>query len=145
MRYNTEDETPLEKRDWFDSILSVFEESLSLSNNSQALHLDVLLMDIEACTPFVKNLHLVSPYEVFLQRLSLSSGMLQHGCVWTKIHISRAAHENFLPVSATMGGSCTHPDQSRGLALVHNDASDLWVGVSKPILSFFILGGAALT
>jgi len=107
--------------------------------------LTFFIMDIEACTPFVKNLHLVSPYEVFLQRLSLSSGMLQHGCVWTKIHISRAAHENFLPVSATMGGFCTHPDQSRGLALVHNDASDLWVGVSKPILSFFILGGAALT
>ena len=43
-----------------------------------------------------------------------------------------------------MGGSCAHSDPSRGLALVHNDANDLWVGASTPLLPFFILGGVPL-
>jgi len=40
-------------------------------------------------------------------------------------------------LSATVGGSCAHPDRSRGLALLHNDASDFWVGASTPILPYF--------
>lgn len=46
--------------------------------------------------------------------------------------------------SATRGGSCTHPDQSRGLALRHNMRAISGVRASTPILLFFIGGGVAL-
>lgn len=36
-----------------------------------------------------------------------------------------------------MGGSCAHPDQPRGLALLHTDVSDFWVGASTPMLPYF--------
>jgi hypothetical protein len=55
----------------------------------------------------------------------------------------RAAGENAL-ASATRGGSCTHPDQSRGLAHRHNVRAISGAGASSPILLFFIGGGVAL-
>ena len=62
----------------------------------------------------------------------------------TKIHISRAAGKKHLLASATRGGSCTHPDQSRGLAHRHNVRAISGAGASSPILLFFIGGGVAL-
>jgi len=55
----------------------------------------------------------------------------------------RAAGEHAL-ASATRGGSCTHPDQSRGLVHRHNMRTISGVGASSPILHFFIGGGVAL-
>src|SRR5712692_3303380 len=55
----------------------------------------------------------------------------------------RAAGEQAL-ASATRGGSCTHPDQSRGLVQRHNMRAISGVGASSPILLFFIGGGVAL-
>src|SRR6266566_7635429 len=55
----------------------------------------------------------------------------------------RAAGETAL-TSATRGGSCAHPDQSRGLALRHKMRAISGVGASTPILLFFIGGGVAL-
>jgi hypothetical protein len=43
-----------------------------------------------------------------------------------------------------MGGACTHPDQSRGLAHGRNLRAISGVGVSTPILPFFLLGGVVL-
>jgi hypothetical protein len=37
-----------------------------------------------------------------------------------KDSLLRAAGDKILLASATMGGSCAYPDQSRGLARVHN-------------------------
>src|SRR5262249_8253925 len=56
----------------------------------------------------------------------------------------RAAGEKCLLASATRGGSCTHPDQSRGLALGHKLRA---ISVSEHlllILLFFLGGGVAL-
>jgi hypothetical protein len=56
----------------------------------------------------------------------------------------REAFEKRLLVSATRGGSCAHPDQSRGLALRHNRRA---ISVSEHlllILRFFLGGGVAL-
>jgi hypothetical protein len=69
--------------------------------------------------------------------------MLRLGWAETKIHISRAAGEHAL-ASATRGGSCTHPDQSRGLVHRHNMRAISGVGASSAILLFFIGGGVAL-
>lgn len=55
----------------------------------------------------------------------------------------RAAGENTL-ASATRGGSCAHPDQSRGLARRRNLRAISGVGASSPILLFFLGGGVAL-
>jgi hypothetical protein len=55
----------------------------------------------------------------------------------------RAAGETAL-ASATRGGSCAHPDQSRGLVQRHNMRAISAVGASSPILRFFIGGGVAL-
>src|SRR2546421_285011 len=55
----------------------------------------------------------------------------------------RAAGEHSL-ASATRGGSCTHPDQSRGLVHRHNRRAISGVGASSAILLFFIGGGVAL-
>ena len=55
----------------------------------------------------------------------------------------RAADQHTL-ASATSGGSCTHPDQSRGLVLRHNRRAISGVGASSPILLFFVGGGVAL-
>ena len=55
----------------------------------------------------------------------------------------RAAGETSL-TSATRGGSCAHPDQSRGLAHRHNMRAISGVGASTPILRFFLGGGVAL-
>ena len=55
----------------------------------------------------------------------------------------RAAGEHAL-ASATRGGSCTHPDQSRGLVHRHNMRTISGVEASSPILHFFIGGGVAL-
>jgi hypothetical protein len=55
----------------------------------------------------------------------------------------RAAGAHSL-ASATRGGSCTHPDQSRGLVHRHNMRAISGVGASSPILLFFIGGGVAL-
>ena len=55
----------------------------------------------------------------------------------------RAAGEHAL-ASATRGGSCTHPDQSRGLVHRHNRRAISGVGASSAILLFFIGGGVAL-
>ena len=69
--------------------------------------------------------------------------MLRLGWAETKIHISRAAGEHAL-ASATRGGSCTHPDQSRGLVPRHKRRAISGVGASSAILLFFIGGGVAL-
>ncbi len=69
--------------------------------------------------------------------------MLRLGWAETKIHISREAFENPL-TSATRGGSCAHPDQSRGLAHWHKMRAISSVGASFPILLFFLGGGVAL-
>jgi hypothetical protein len=56
----------------------------------------------------------------------------------------REAFEKRLLVSATRGGSCAHPDQSRGLALRHKLRA---ISVSEHfllILRFFLGGGVAL-
>ncbi len=56
----------------------------------------------------------------------------------------REAFEKRLLVSATRGGSCAHPDQSRGLALRHKLRA---ISVSEHfllILLFFLGGGVAL-
>src|SRR5438876_11858592 len=55
----------------------------------------------------------------------------------------RAAGETAL-ASATRGGSCAHPDQSRGLVQRHNMRAISAVGASSPILLFFLGGGVAL-
>jgi len=55
----------------------------------------------------------------------------------------RAAGETSL-ASATRGGSCAHPDQSRGLVQRHNMRAISAVGASSPILLFFLGGGVAL-
>jgi hypothetical protein len=55
----------------------------------------------------------------------------------------RATGEHPL-ASATRGGSCTHPDQSRGLVHRHNMRAISGAGASSPILHFFIGGGVAL-
>ena len=55
----------------------------------------------------------------------------------------RAAGETSLS-SATRGGSCAHPDQSRGLALGLKMRAISGVGASIPILLFFLGGGVAL-
>ncbi len=55
----------------------------------------------------------------------------------------RAAGEHAL-ASATRGGSCTHPDQSRGLVHRHKRRAISGVGASSPILLFFLGGGVAL-
>jgi hypothetical protein len=52
----------------------------------------------------------------------------------------RAADANTLLASATMGGSCTHLDQSWDW-LSAQRRNDLCVEASSPILLFFILGG----
>ena len=69
--------------------------------------------------------------------------MLQRGWAETKIHISRAAGEHSL-ASATRGGSCAHPDQSRGLVQRHNMRAISGVEASSSILLFFLGGGVAL-
>jgi hypothetical protein len=69
--------------------------------------------------------------------------MLRRGWAETKIHISRAVGEHSL-ASATRGGSCAHPDQSRGLVHRHNMRAISDVGASSPILLFFLGGGVAL-
>ena len=56
----------------------------------------------------------------------------------------RAVGEKGLPASATRGGSCAHPDQSRGLARRRNLRAISGVGASSPILLFFLGGGVAL-
>jgi hypothetical protein len=61
-----------------------------------------------------------------------------------KDSLLRAASEKGFPVSATRGGSCTHPDQSWMLAHKALKSDDLCVGTSSPILPFFLGGGVAL-
>ena len=46
----------------------------------------------------------------------------------------RAAGEKTLLASATRGGSCAHPDQSRGLALRHKLRA---ISVSEHLLLFY--------
>ena len=55
----------------------------------------------------------------------------------------RAAGDN-ARASATRGGSCTHPDQSRGLARRRNLRAISGTGASAPILPFFLGGGVPL-
>ena len=55
----------------------------------------------------------------------------------------RAAGETSL-TSATRGGSCAHPDQSRGLARRRHLRAISGVGASSPLLLFFLGGGVAL-
>ena len=55
----------------------------------------------------------------------------------------RAAGESALP-SATRGGSCTHPDQSRGLALRLKMRTTSVPEHLLLILLFFMRGGVAL-
>src|SRR5579885_326227 len=62
----------------------------------------------------------------------------------TKDSLLRAARDKQVLASATMGGSCPHPDQSWNW-LVALRASDLWIEASSPILLFFIMGGVAPT
>jgi hypothetical protein len=69
--------------------------------------------------------------------------MLQRRWAETKIHISRAIDESTF-ANATRGGSCAHPDQSRGLARRRNLRAISGVGASSPILLFFLGGGVAL-
>src|SRR5947207_13741081 len=61
-----------------------------------------------------------------------------------KASLLRAAGEKRLLASATRGGSCAHPDQSRGLAHRHKLRA---ISVSEHlllILLFFLGGGVAL-
>jgi hypothetical protein len=77
-------------------------------------------MHVQACTPWVENLHLVSPCDVLLIEHVL---VLRNAPTWVwmnKDSLLRAACDKILLTSATMGGSCAYPDQSRGLARVHN-------------------------
>ena len=69
--------------------------------------------------------------------------MLQRRWAETKLHISRASGESTF-ANATRGGSCAHPDQSRGLARRRNLRAISGVGASSPILLFFLGGGVAL-
>ena len=55
----------------------------------------------------------------------------------------RAAGEKGL-ACATRGGSCAHPDQSRGLARRRNLRAISGTRASAPILPFFLGGGVAL-
>ena len=55
----------------------------------------------------------------------------------------RAAGETTL-ASAPRGGSCAHPDQSRGLARRRHLRAISGVGASSPLLLFFLGGGVAL-
>jgi hypothetical protein len=104
----------------------------------------ILLMDVQSRTPLLEYLHLVSPACHLAPQIYLCGEILQRGWGCPKIHISRAAHEKLALASATMGGSCPHPDQSwNWLAALR--ASDLWVEASVPILLFFIMGGVAPT
>ncbi len=61
-----------------------------------------------------------------------------------KDSLLRAAGQKRLLASATMGGSCTHPDQSRGLAHRRNLRA-ISRSESPPLFyPFFLLGGVAL-
>src|SRR5947199_4576799 len=60
-----------------------------------------------------------------------------------KASLLRAAGEHAL-ASATRGGSCAHPDQSRGLVPRHNRRAISGVGASSPLLLFFLGGGVVL-
>src|SRR5207253_8497677 len=83
-----------------------------------------------------------SPSRALLYSSSLKK-RLRLGWAETKIHISRAAGENTL-ASAPRGGSCAHPDQSRGLARRRHLRAISGVGASSPLLLFFLGGGVAL-
>src|SRR5947209_7633973 len=78
--------------------------------------------------------------------LCSSSFCVQDAPAWmgrNEDSLLRAAGETAL-ASATRGGSCAHPDQSRGLVQRHNMRAISGVGASSPILRFFIGGGVAL-
>src|SRR5947209_5562077 len=78
--------------------------------------------------------------------LCSSSFCVQDAPAWmgrNEDSLLRAAGETAL-VSATRGGSCAHPDQSRGLVHRHKMRAISGVGASSPILRFFIGGGVAL-
>jgi hypothetical protein len=60
-----------------------------------------------------------------------------------KDSLLRAVDESAL-ANATRGGSCAHPDQSRGLARWRNLRAISGVGASSSILLFFLGGGVAL-
>ena len=69
--------------------------------------------------------------------------MLRRGMGRNEDALLRAAGEMSL-ASATRGGSCAHPDQSRGLVQRHNMRAISGVGASSAILLFFLGGGVAL-
>lgn len=69
--------------------------------------------------------------------------MLRLGWAETKI-LFYVLLAKLLSLAATRGGSCAYPDQSRGLVPRHNMRAISGVGVSPPILLFFIGGGVAL-
>ena len=69
--------------------------------------------------------------------------MLRRGMGRNEDSLLRAASEQSF-ASATRGGSCAHPDQSRGLVPRHKMRTISGVGASIPILLFFIGGGVAL-
>src|SRR6266567_3066028 len=78
--------------------------------------------------------------------LCSSSFCVQDAPAWmgrNEDSLLRAAGETSL-ASATRGGSCAHPDQSRGLVQRHNMRAISAVGASSPILLFFLGGGVAL-
>jgi hypothetical protein len=58
---------------------------------------------------------------------------------------SACCWQESLLASATMGGSCAHPNQSLSLAAFAQQGNDFCVGASISILLFFILGGVVPT
>src|SRR5712691_13438543 len=67
--------------------------------------------------------------------------MLRRGWAETKILFCVLLAQRFAGTSATRGGSCAHPDQSRGLARNALVRNDLCAEASSLILPFFIGGG----
>jgi hypothetical protein len=53
----------------------------------------------------------------------------------------RAASEKGLPASATRGGSCAHPDQSRGLAPGHKLRA---ISVSEHLFPFYLFSSGVV-
>ena len=94
-------------------------------------------MDIQARTSLVEDLHLVT-FLVILHRRSSFAVECPNVGVADQDSLLRAAHEKHALASATMGGSCPHPDQSwNWLAALRS--ADLWVEASLPILLYSTL------
>lgn len=91
-------------------------------------------MDIQSRTPFIENLHFISPASRLFPQVSLA-GEAPTWVGMTKDSHLACCSPGLLLASATMGGSCPHPDQSWDWLAAQRHA-DLWVEAS-PILTLF--------